>query len=110
MQVGLLGGYSRELDFNRYYRPWKLDLRGAEIITEEFGHRGGKGERLPEEIVISFVFNDGRFKRERKREREENALDGLEKSSSSSRDSKEKRDFFRVLFFVSQPLPLFHVR
>lgn len=65
MEVRLLGGCSREVDFNRYYRPWKLDLRGAEIITEEFGR--GEGKRLVEEIVISFVFNDGLFKRKKKR-------------------------------------------
>lgn len=45
MEVRLLGGCSREVDFNRYYRPWKLDLRGAEIITEEFGRGGGQKTR-----------------------------------------------------------------
>lgn len=43
MEVRLLGGCSREVDFNRYYRPWKLDLRRVEIITEEFG----RGQKTP---------------------------------------------------------------
>ena len=41
-------GLSREADFNRYYRPWKLDPRGAEIITGEFCRRRcERGDRVP---------------------------------------------------------------
>ena len=92
MEVRLLGGWSREVDFNRYYRPWKLDLRGAEIIREEFGR---EGKRLVEEIVISFVFNDGLFKRkEKKRRKKRRRGGGLRKKLREIQRRNSSKNFF----------------
>lgn len=113
MEVRLLGGCSREVDFNRYYRPWKLDLRGAEIITEEFGR--GEGKRLVEEIVISFVFNDGLFKR-KKKEEEERRTSQISKKARRFREIQRRnspKNFFLLrssrnaisLAFFSRPPP-----
>lgn len=111
MEVRLLGGWSREVDFNRYYRPWKLDLRGAEIIREEFER---ESKRLVEEIVISFVFNDGLFKRkEKKRRKKRRRGGGLRKKLREIQRRNSSKNFFLLrssrnaisLVFFSRPSP-----